>query len=877
MFKKAVIFGITSLSLISENINLDIGWNLVGFSKAVTFEELSKNSIVDKTYTFKNNSWVLNGDSLPTDGVWVHSTKLANIYIEENYEINSDISKIELKAGWNLISIPINSAVSPKIFQNQKSIWKYSDGIWSQFRFDETSSEFPQIDILGSGEGFWVYSESDEVLDIAERESVLTTFQSEDEMLDYLKAMVKYNNSTQSNYYFPFYRNEVFDGDIDASAPTFSDDASSEIVDSTTTNTQEVDVDEADIVKNDGDKIFYLSDWESNKIFVTKFSEVLNGNREPLTSIEMEKRPSDFYLIRDKLIVIYPQNSNFWGFWCSIDYGVWSNKSLIEVYDVSDIEDIHKIESFETDGNIVDTRVANGKLYAVNRYMPYLNIEYAKDYESCKNLDYDYWNGCYYSDENGTFSINFDEIVNEEFHIIPTLNGESLITEKSLYAPIKMDQSPFITSIISFDIDDFSKIEKVSIIGNSETLYSSSSAIYLASTDYRRYISWRDYSESTTLFKFSIDSNLSYSGKGEVDGRILNQFSLSEYNDTLRIATTKGRSWWEEEDSTDNMVFALKEINSTLNVVGEIRGLGKANETIRGVRFLGDKGYVVTFLQTDPLYIIDMSNPQDLKKGENPLQIDGYSTYFHPVNSELLLSFGVNADSDGRETGYQLQLFNVADFNNPSLLSKVLLPEEQSADTRWNFYSEAVNDHKAFTYRDSDNLFGVPLRSWNRYYMNEEEKIQYLADEYIHATDLNLSQYEIKEDFYTVLPSVGHIDFKIEGDINITEIISSNFENSSEVYVERVNLESGYLVFIERENITYPLNLSGYLYENNLHLYSVDTETKEILTHNQITGGGSAFYSHHRSILFSTEENESKRDWGLYILDGELYLHEVLK
>ena len=131
--------------------------------------------------------------------------------------------------------------------------------------------------------------------------------------------------------------------------------------------------------------------------------------------------------------------------------------------------------------------------------------------------------------------------------MIPTINGKSIISAESLYAPAKIDQSPFITSVISFDLknSDFNRTA-VSVVGNSETIYSSTDAIYIVSSSYPLYYDWENYKERVAIYKFSLTDKLAYRGMGYVDGHILNQFSLSEWSGNLRIATTEGWNFMVE-------------------------------------------------------------------------------------------------------------------------------------------------------------------------------------------------------------------------------------------------------------------------------------------------------------------------------------------
>jgi uncharacterized secreted protein with C-terminal beta-propeller domain len=843
-----LIFSIPFILSAYSTVKLQKGWNLVGFSEERSVEKLkTEYPQFGNIYLWKSGDWVKNSGTIsPTDGVWIYSEIDTDIYSIGNEVYSENISNIDLEKGWNLLSLPIQSAVSPDIFKDEASVWKYSGGEWSFYQKDGSKSDvYPDLNLIGNGEGFWVLSDSNKSIDISAEGSKLRNFETNASMMDFLTSMVRYNGNTRSDdYYYWAYATDdnmaVPEADESVDVGTVdvgTADSSTKVSDTTSTNTQEVDVDEADIVKHDGENIFYLSgDWSETEIFITSFDEVLKGNSEPITTIETTKRPEELYLIGDKLIVIYPYNNSFWSSWCYVDYDLWSNKSLVEVYDVSDISNISKVESFEFDGNIVDTRVTGGKLFVISRYMPYIKISYEKTYISCDEY-------CYYpEDENGYFKTDYNNYTEISSHFIPTLNGKPLFSHETLYAPRKVDQTPFITSITSFDISDFSKIDSVSAIGNSETIYASTEAIYIVSQDYPKYWNWRDYDERVAIYKFDISDTLSYSGRAFVDGRILNQFSLSEYKDTLRVATTQGWRWWGDsrKDGTDNIVTALQEKSGTLEVVGEVRGLGNPNEEIKGVRFFGDRGYIVTFLNTDPLYVVDFSNPAEPVLGENPLKIDGYSTYFHSVSDSLILSLGVNANSDGRETGYQIQLFNILDLDNPALIDKMLIPATQDTDTRWRYYSEAIHNHKSFVYRNSDNLFGLGLRETVDWSMDTEEKKKYIAENYIPISEANLSDEVLKE-------------YELE------------IELGTPLYIHKSYLGSLYPYVVSTQDIYFP----SYFYKNDLKIYQV--VDNEIVFKNDISGGENSDYGYQRGIIFTYDN----RNYAIYFLGGEFYLGEI--
>ena len=238
------------------------------------------------------------------------------------------------------------------------------------------------------------------------------------------------------------------------------------------------------------------------------------------------------------------------------------------------------------------------------------------------------------------------------------------------------------------------------------------------------------------IYKFNFDEDLSYKAIGSVYGTALNQFSLSEHKDILRIATTEGFSWGST--GTKNNLYTLKEADGLLKVEGLLSGLGKEGETIKSVRFMGNKAYLVTFKTTDPLYTIDLSNPKAPKKmGE--LQVDGYSAYLHPIGENQLLGIGQNSDENGRRTGVKIELFDISDFEHPSSQDSISLPE--------NSYSELEYNHKALAFRENDNLFAFPYQVYNNQSPLGGEEVDTMTTSVTMAPQVNnyLGIYQIKE------------------------------------------------------------------------------------------------------------------------------------
>jgi len=177
-----------------------------------------------------------------------------------------------------------------------------------------------------------------------------------------------------------------------------------------------------------------------------------------------------------------------------------------------------------------------------------------------------------------------------------------------------------------------------------------------------------------------------YLGSGSVPGYVLGRWALSSHEGALRVATTRQPPWnGEQSGATSSMVVKLEERDGALLETGRVGGLGKT-EQIRAVRYFGDIAAVVTFRQTDPLYLLDLSGKPKVL-GE--LKVPGFSTYLHPLGDDLLLGLGQDATEDGTVTGMQVSVFDISDLSKPAQVDRLRLG---------NGYTPALDDSRAFTY-----------------------------------------------------------------------------------------------------------------------------------------------------------------------------------
>ncbi len=278
--------------------------------------------------------------------------------------------------------------------------------------------------------------------------------------------------------------------------------------------------------------------------------------------------------------------------------------------------------------------------------------------------------------------------------------------------------------VLTADVDNGLSInDSLSIFTDANTVYASMDRLVVATPRWPEFdpstgepLDDETYRTALHTFDITDPNKASYQASGTVVGNLLSQYSLSEYEGYLRVATTAGSPW--NSQGSESFVTVMAENGSTLESVGQVGGLG-IGEQIFAVRFLGNKGYVVTFEQIDPLYVVDLSDPTDPEvKGE--LKIPGFSSYLHPLDDDLLLGVGTDGDETGATQGAVASLFDVSDPTDPKLIDKMPLGPTDLADADEVYsYSQVASDPRAFTYWDDTAL--IPVGWWGYSERNQTE------------------------------------------------------------------------------------------------------------------------------------------------------------
>ncbi|MBF0103190.1 MAG: beta-propeller domain-containing protein [Desulfobacterales bacterium] len=522
----------------------------------------------------------------------------------------------------------------------------------------------------------------------------------------------------------------------------------------TDTNVQVAGVDEADFVKTDGENIYILGH-EKFRIIDSWPPE----NAKEISSFKLEGTPKKMFVHQQKAFIYtaldpIPTNDEYFPYYygryytdtqeCTYGYDcefTGDGRQLkITVLDISNLNKPQTLREIYFSGGFLNARRIGQAVYSVVVFPEPLikGLEYWPDTSLFSNYCYPYVTYNYINDSDSSLNPTppkediiaaFENLrqknkerilssdLNEWLPVIKDVNynnGTSTVFENILntcsnfYVPATQDGMNFI-SIVATDINGTSALNPTTIFGKPGAVYASDSSLYIASKQ-SRYddIIWyfapeSSIDEASTIYKFDLQVSppaADYSASGVVKGSVLNQFSMDEYQGMLRIATTNGHV---PDPNTHSTVSVLEEKDSVLSMVGQVDKIAPT-EDIRSVRFIGDKGYIVTFKKTDPLFVLDLSNPY-LPKIAGELKIPGFSTYIHPLDKTHLISIGYDSDEQGSFAWFQgimLQIFDVADMQNPKLIHKEVIGSRGST-------SDAATDHMAFTYFPSKKLLAIPI------------------------------------------------------------------------------------------------------------------------------------------------------------------------
>ena len=479
-----------------------------------------------------------------------------------------------------------------------------------------------------------------------------------------------------------------------------------------TTNVQVEGIDEGDIIKTDGNRIYYL---RYNALTVIEINE--DGSMTTLYDEAMDEdywgHYSSLYITDNKLVVIgsfykvddeqSPSSRE------DIEIGRWwfpyySSMSSVDIYD---LETLEQIERYELSGNIIGSRLIGDQLYLINTYQNY-----------------------------------YDE---DDIRPLFVLNGTEHRPDYSEIKYLPDLPTRAFTIIANIDLSEANHFAYDIFLGVSTwgQIYVNENGIYLASNYYVETSTWRDRDDAVSsdwgtngiIISYLFDENgrVVFGGSAKYKGVIINQFAMDEYEGIFRIVTRDG---WGL--SAINRLYTFErhydeENRPTLKQLALLdEGLGKPEETVRSVRFNKDIVTVVTFEEIDPFYVIDLSDPTNPTiLGE--LEIPGFSTYQHTWKDDTIIGIGYETDDNGWIIGLKLSVYDISDQENPVELGDNLILLNESRG--WQ-YGEALHNHRAILVSKSHDFIGFSIQQ--SYWM--DYGYEYHSDYLIFDIDLTREQ-----------------------------------------------------------------------------------------------------------------------------------------
>lgn len=473
--------------------------------------------------------------------------------------------------------------------------------------------------------------------------------------------------------------------------------------DYSTTNIQEEGVDESDIIKNNGEYIYMLS---GDSIHVLKATPP--ESMAEVAVIAVEPGGASMYLRDNKLIVLSQTYAYWHGGW-GMDDGVavdaaaststaiaigpgvpWQDRSTaaVAILDVTDPANPAPVKVFRFEGSVVSSRLIEGKLHLVLSAQPALPANLTP--AALEAMTIEEW-------------VPDVQVVSSDGSAV---EGDVVGWEGALRPETPNGYAMTVVATIDVDNPD-AELKTTAVTANVGTIYASTEALYLTDTQY----SW-DQSASytnTMLHKLAFTQDgTDYVASGLVPGRPLSQYSMGEHEGYLRIATTNEEFTAQTADISSG-VYVLGVNGAALEIVGEVEGIAPG-EQIYAARFMGDRGFLVTFKRIDPLFTMDLSDPANpAVVGE--LKVPGYSDHIQFLDDNHLLTIGRETEDSGSFAwvqGVLLTIFDITDMANPKVLEIGDTPARVEIGGRGT-YSEANSDPKAFNYFAAKDALAFPI------------------------------------------------------------------------------------------------------------------------------------------------------------------------
>lgn len=616
-------------------------------------------------------------EAFGADVSWDSSSETAVITIEgKKIELTPDRFEMTINQSKKNLEVPAR-IISKRLFVPLRAV---GEALEKEIFYDRGLIIISHIKNI-----FDTHSEKGMLDHIIERVNKLPDVGTKENLIDILKNLMDQPSP---------YSEDIFRVNALAESAKSLDTAASNTdnADYSATNVQVEGVDEADIVKTDGTYIYQIN--EKNVIISKVYPAKEMGVVKNIHFDDPSYDPREIYVDDKNLIVIGHTNDRLLEDEAEVNKAMYpyyfQNRVKAYIYNIEDKENITPKREVELEGRYVSSRKIGDYLYMVtNCYATYRVKDDVEPYVPSYK----------------------DTVISDAYIQVP-------------YSDIKCIPpvvQPSYLMIGALSLNGSEEMQVKTYLGAGDNIYASKENLYMAiSTNQPGPVTilrtetelqpLKQPKQSSLVYKFSMEKGkVTYLAKGEVPGRILNQFSMDEYKDHFRIATTCD-NWSSGQDASANNVYIL---DDSLNLTGKIEDIAPG-EKIYSVRYMGDRAYMVTFKTVDPLFVLDLKDPKD-PKILGALKIPGYSDYLHPYDENHIIGFGKDTvelpvkDWKGNESGtrayylgMKIALFDVSDVHNPVEKFNIKIGDRGTD-------SELLDNHKALLFDKKRNLLAFPV------------------------------------------------------------------------------------------------------------------------------------------------------------------------
>ncbi len=728
------------------SINMKSGWQLIGLPADTENMRLFNRSDVRLVWSYNSeyNDWegfspetsVLSAiDSQNINrlnrvkrwqGLWVFSYNNWTLTVSESNEpsLSSQLlDSVTVSRGWNLLSIPFNAVISPKVLSEFK-IWKYDrDSQWQTNR-DYTFFDFPEVDELNSKRGFWLYSPEERTVDLAKRggellltgsdDQITSSFTTLDSVHNHISKTLVINNREQ-NYWNWSESIDIFQTDT-----TVTD--SYTIVSNGITNGNSGfekrynGVEIPDTIKEYNEYIFYKQDnsvragmisrFASNDVFTPKEFKLEYSENGQLKTSSLK----NFAISGGRLISFSTINDTKIS--PSFAERCREKKSAITIHDLNlnPIGYRAKRDIF-IDGEVNSSRLIDNSLYVITKFEPCVELQYPRvllqQSDSCFNPEdtADYRARCYdvKSDENGTlYRYNYEYPDLKESYLTPKYSDstgvwQELIKDpKQFYASSNLAQNSDLYTVSQFNIESGKLLTSLTVMGEMDLVKFTESSIYFTSSQSPHRVSFEETTGRTDIHKFYFKYQPKYVASTELNSSLIDRFSLDESSVDSGVIRVASRSELSTGDKGRGRIDILKDKgDGTFDSLGTLQDIVDYRYFLEGVKFYDDIAVASSESANKPLYLIDLSDLEAPRKSGGSITLNGKNSYIHySTDDKRLFLVGQEVDEKGIDGGVTLRAIDVEVIDTPVELASRTIGD-------YHNFSPVYYSGKTFGYKDS--------------------------------------------------------------------------------------------------------------------------------------------------------------------------------